>query len=92
MAIIEGFRVQNYRALRDVTLGRVSGGRGEALTPFTVVIGKNGVGKSSLFDAFGFVADGLATDHEAAGRGRAPAKQGLRAADTVRDLLSGSEQ
>ncbi|MDO5055785.1 MAG: AAA family ATPase [Lautropia sp.] len=66
MAIIEGFRVQNYRALRDVTLGRVSGGQGEALTPFTVVIGKNGVGKSSLFDAFGFVADGLATDVETA--------------------------
>ena len=66
MAIIEGFRVQNYRALRDVTLGRISGGKGEPLTPFTVVIGKNGVGKSSLFDAFGFVADCLATDVETA--------------------------
>ena len=66
MAIIEGFRVQNYRALRDVTLGRSSGGKGEPLTPFTVVIGKNGVGKSSLFDAFGFVADCLATDVETA--------------------------
>jgi predicted ATPase len=36
------------------------------LTPFTVVIGKNGTGKSSLFDAFGFVADCLATDVETA--------------------------
>lgn len=67
MAIIEGFRVQNFRALRDVTLGKLSGQQGgEPLTPFTVVIGKNGVGKSSLFDAFGFVADCLATDVETA--------------------------
>jgi predicted ATPase len=66
MAIIEGFRVQNFRALRDVTLGKLSGQGGEPLTPFTVVIGKNGVGKSTLFDAFGFVADCLATDVEAA--------------------------
>ena len=58
MALIEGFRVQNYRALRDVTLGKLSSQQvGAPLTPFTVVIGKNGVGKSTLFDAFGFVAD-----------------------------------
>jgi predicted ATPase len=67
MAIIEGFRVQNFRALRDVSLGKLSGQTDEdALTPFTVVIGKNGVGKSSLFDAFGFVADCLASDVETA--------------------------
>lgn len=67
MATIEGFRVQNYRALRDVTLGRLSAQKdGDSLTPFTVVIGKNGTGKSSLFDAFGFVADCLATDVETA--------------------------
>jgi len=67
MAQIEGFRVRNYRALRDVTLGRLSTQQqGEPLTPFTVVIGKNGVGKSTLFDAFGFVADCLSTDVESA--------------------------
>ncbi|KAB0620318.1 AAA family ATPase [Castellaniella defragrans] len=66
MAIIEGFRVRNFRALRDVTLGKLSGQGGEPLTPFTVVVGKNGVGKSSLFDAFGFVADCLAMDVETA--------------------------
>lgn len=67
MAIIEGFRVQNFRALRDVSLGKLSGQTdGDPLTPFTVVIGKNGVGKSSLFDAFGFVADCLASDVETA--------------------------
>jgi predicted ATPase len=67
MAVIEGFRVQNYRALRDVTLGKLSSQQaGEPLTPFTVVIGKNGVGKSTLFDAFGFVADCLTADVESA--------------------------
>lgn len=67
MAMIEGFRVQNYRALRDVTLGKLSTDQqSEALTPFTVVIGKNGSGKSTLFDAFGFVADCLNRDVETA--------------------------
>jgi len=67
MALIEGFRVQNYRALHDVTLGKLSNQQqGEPLTPFTVVIGKNGVGKSTLFDAFGFIADCLSHDVETA--------------------------
>lgn len=67
MPQIEGFRVQNYRALRDITLGKVSGqSTQDPLTPFTVVIGKNGAGKSTLFDAFGFVADCLNTDVESA--------------------------
>ena len=67
MALIEGFQVRNYRALQEVTLGKLSAQQsGEPLTPFTVVIGKNGVGKSTLFDAFGFVADCLSTDVETA--------------------------
>lgn len=67
MALIEGFRVQNYRSLRDVTLGKLSAQQsGRPLTPLTVVIGKNGVGKSTLFDAFGFVADCLNSDVETA--------------------------
>ena len=67
MALIESFRVQNYRALRDVTLGKLSSQQGgEPLTPCTVVIGKSEVGKSTLFDAFGFVADCLSHDVEQA--------------------------
>jgi predicted ATPase len=67
MPLIEGFRVQNYRALRNVTIGKLSNQQtGEPLTPFTVVIGKNGAGKSTLFDAFGFVADCLIHDVETA--------------------------
>jgi predicted ATPase len=60
MAKIEGFRIKNYRVLKDVTLGKLwNTQRAQPLTPMTVVIGKNGVGKSSLFDAFGFLADCL---------------------------------
>ena len=57
--MIEGFRVQNYRSLKDVTFGRLWNVQKDPLTPLAVVIGKNGVGKSTLFDAFGFVADAL---------------------------------
>ena len=67
MPQIEGFRIQNYRALKDVTLGKTyAQQQREPLTPFTAVIGKNGTGKSTLFDAFGFVADCLSLGVEAA--------------------------
>lgn len=60
MAKIEGFRIKNYRVLKDVTLGKLWNMQlSQPLTPMTAVIGKNGVGKSSLFDAFGFLADCL---------------------------------
>jgi predicted ATPase len=61
MAKIEGFRIQNFGVLHDVTLGRLwnRGERGGELTPLTAVIGKNGAGKSTLFDALGFLADCL---------------------------------
>ena len=58
MAKIEGFRVINYRSLRDITMGKLWNTQNvQALTPMTAVIGKNGVGKSTLFDTFGFLAD-----------------------------------
>lgn len=60
MAKIEGFRIQNFRSLKDVTLGRLWNQQNAApLTPMTAVIGKNGVGKSTIFDALGFLADAL---------------------------------
>ena len=73
MARIEGFRVKNFRVLKDVTLGRLWNQRQvKPLTPVTAVIGKNGVGKSVLFDAFGFLADALKSGVEEAcdARGR----------------------
>ncbi|MEA4857727.1 AAA family ATPase [Solidesulfovibrio sp.] len=60
MAKIEGVRIQNFRALKNISLGKLwSQQQAEPLSPMTAVIGKNGVGKSTLFDAFGFLADCL---------------------------------
>ena len=73
MAKIEGFRVKNFKVLKDVTLGRLwNQHQKQPLTPMTAVIGKNGVGKSALFDAFGFLADALKSGVEEAcdARGR----------------------
>ena len=68
MAMIEGFRIQNYRALKDIAMGRIGTDtelrKAKPLTPMKTVIGKNGVGKSSIFDAFGFLADCMHTDME----------------------------
>ncbi len=73
MAKLQGFRVRNFKVLRDVTLGRLwNQTEGQPLTGMTAVIGKNGVGKSALFDAFGFLADALKSGVEEAcdARGR----------------------
>ena len=74
MAKIEGIWIANYRVLKDVTLGKVwDTPQADPLTPMTAVIGRNGVGKSSLFDAFGFLADclklGVEEACDARGRG-----------------------
>ena len=67
MAKIEGFRVRNFKVLKDVTIGRLwNQPKLKPLTPMTAVIGKNGVGKSALFDAFGFLADALKSGVEEA--------------------------
>ena len=60
MAKIEGFKVKNFKVLKDITLGKLWNTKNvDSLTPMTAVIGKNGVGKSTLFDAFSFLADCL---------------------------------
>lgn len=74
MPNIEGFKVKNFRALKDVTLGKLwNQQKSQPLTPMTAVIGKNGVGKSSIFDAFGLLADmltmGVEEACDAKGRG-----------------------
>ena len=73
MAKIEGIRIKNFGVLKDITLGRLwNQQKSKPLTPMTAVIGKNGVGKSTLFDAFGFLADCLNSGVEEAcdARGR----------------------
>ena len=60
MAKIEGFCVVNFGVLKDIHLGKLwNTPKAIPLTPLTAVIGKNGTGKSTLFDAFGFLADAL---------------------------------
>lgn len=46
---IESLRVKNYRALKDITI--------EKLTPLTVLLGPNGSGKSTVFDVFAFLSE-----------------------------------
>lgn len=61
MAILEGIRIQNYRSLKDVTLGQTFENQRVAgkLPRLMAVIGANGVGKSTLLDALGFIGDCL---------------------------------
>ena len=57
---IQGLHIKNFKALADIKMGRLWNEQAaEPLTPITTVIGKNGTGKSSLIDAFGFLADCL---------------------------------
>ena len=97
MTKIEGFRVRNFKLLKDVTLGRLWNQRGNRpLKPMTAVIGKNGVGKSVLFDAFGFLADALKLGVEEAcdARGRGGFErmrtQGETGGHRVRGVLPGA--
>ena len=46
---IENLRVQNYRALQDLELKKI--------TPLTVFLGPNGSGKSTIFDVFAFLSE-----------------------------------
>lgn len=48
---IESIRLKNFKAFRDATL--------KDIPPFLVVVGANGVGKTTLFDVFGFLHDCL---------------------------------
>ncbi len=67
MAQIEGLRIQNYKALKDITLGKLWHTHNEKpLTRLTALTGKNGTGKSSVFDALGFISDCLKKGAEGA--------------------------
>ena len=60
MAHLEGIRIQYYRTLKDVTLGKTFEDRtADPLKKLIAVIGPNGCGKSSLLDAVGFIGDSL---------------------------------
>ncbi len=63
---IESLRVENYRALKQVELDK--------LTPMTVLLGPNGSGKSTVFDVFNFLSEcfqyGLRHAWDRRGRGK----------------------
>jgi predicted ATPase len=67
MTRIEGFRIKNYKVLKNITLGKLwNTTDAKPLPPLIAVIGKNGTGKSTLFDAFGFIVDCLSVGVEEA--------------------------
>ncbi|NEP80572.1 MAG: AAA family ATPase [Okeania sp. SIO3B3] len=75
---IEYLRVQNYRALHDLELKKI--------TPLTVFLGPNGSGKSTIFDVFAFLSEcftvGLRKAWEKRGRFRE-----LRTRDTEGNIV-----
>ena len=68
MGKLIGVQIQNFGSLRNIKMGRVysdpSGTK--ELTNMVAIIGKSGTGKSTLADAFGFIADCFEKDVEAA--------------------------
>ena len=76
---IESLQVRNFRALREVEF--------TGLTPLTVLIGLNGSGKSTVFDAFTFLAEcfeaGLRRAWDRRGRARELKTRGAGEAVTI---------
>ena len=60
MGKIEGIKIENYGSLRSVTMGKLfSHQQGTPLGNMVTIIGPSGTGKSTVADAFGFIADCL---------------------------------
>ena len=56
MAKIEGFRVINYRSLRDITMGKLwNTQNAKPLTPMTAVIGKMVLEKARFLTLLAFL-------------------------------------
>lgn len=67
MGKIEGISIQNYGSLKSIKMGRLFSDRsGTPLSNMTTIIGPSGTGKSTMADAFGFIADCLEMGVEAA--------------------------
>lgn len=74
MGRIAGIRIKNYGSLKDIQMGKLlSDNAGKELTNMNAIIGQSGTGKSTLADAFGFLADclekGVETACDLNGRG-----------------------
>lgn len=67
MGKIEGISIRNYGSLKQITLGKTfSHQKEKPLSNMTTIIGPSGNGKSTIADVFGFIADCLEIDVEAA--------------------------
>lgn len=67
MGKIEGVRIENFGPLKNIVMGKtLSNQTDTALSNVTAIIGPSGNGKSTLADAFGFLADCLEIGVEAA--------------------------
>lgn len=67
MGRIAGIRIRNYGSLKDIKLGKLLfDSKGKELTNMNAIIGQSGTGKSTLADAFGFLADCLEKGAEVA--------------------------
>ena len=67
MGRIAGIRIRNYGSLKNVKLGKLLSDTKEMeLKNINAVIGQSGTGKSTLADAFGFLADCLENGVEVA--------------------------
>ena len=67
MGKILGIAIKNYGSLKDIKMGQLYLGQtGVPLGNMVAIIGPSGNGKSTLADAFGFIADALTTDVESA--------------------------
>ena len=67
MGKIEGVQIKNFGPLKDIVMGKtLNYQQGDALGNVTAIIGPSGNGKSTLADAFGFLADCLEMGVEAA--------------------------
>ncbi len=67
MGKIEGVKIENFGPLKNIVMGKtLSNQKGIALGNVTAIIGPSGNGKSTLADAFGFLADCLEVGVEAA--------------------------
>ena len=66
MGKIEGVKIENFGPLKNIVMGKtLSNQKGIALGNVTAIIGPSGNGKSTLADAFGFLADCLEVGVEA---------------------------
>lgn len=60
MGKIEGISIQNYGSLKSIKMGKLfSYQEGKPLGNMVTIIGPSGTGKSTIADAFGFIADCL---------------------------------